>query len=73
MEDMKIGAEKLFNLSMEAKSELWQKPGDMEGFGKMFNVSKEESSDWVDLFYIFTLPSHLRKPHLFPNLPLPFR
>ncbi|KAH1034002.1 hypothetical protein AAZX31_20G010300 [Glycine max] len=34
---------------------------------------KEGPSDWVDLFYIFTLPSHLRNPHLFPNIPLPFR
>ncbi|KAJ1393727.1 Oxoglutarate/iron-dependent dioxygenase [Sesbania bispinosa] len=58
---------------MEEKSKLWQKPGDMEGFGKMIDVSKGEPSDWVDMFYIFTLPSHLRKPHLFPNLPLPFR
>ncbi|WJX10432.1 hypothetical protein P8452_01158 [Trifolium repens] len=73
MEDMKIGAKELFNLSMEEKSKLWQKPGDMEGFGKMIDVYEDEPLDWVDLFYIFTLPSHLRKPHLFPNLPLPFR
>ncbi|XP_058728283.1 oxoglutarate-dependent flavonoid 7-O-demethylase 1-like [Vicia villosa] len=73
VEDMKIGAEKLFNLSMEEKSKLWQKPGDMEGFGKMIEVPKDEPSDWVDEFYIFTLPSQLRKPHLFPNLPNPFR
>ncbi|XP_061376332.1 protein SRG1-like [Gastrolobium bilobum] len=73
VEDVKTGAQELFNLSMEEKSKLWQKPGDMEGFGQMFNMSKKEASDWVDLFYIFTLPSHLRKPHLFPNIPLPLR
>ncbi|RVX10787.1 Protein SRG1 [Vitis vinifera] len=26
-----------------------------------------------DLFFMVTLPPHLRKPHLFPKLPLPFR
>ncbi|CAI8605383.1 unnamed protein product [Vicia faba] len=73
VEDMKIGAKELFNLSMDEKSKLWQKPGDMEGFGKLIEVSKDEPLEWVDEFYIFTLPSQLRKPHLFPNLPLPFR
>ncbi|TKY69184.1 Thebaine 6-O-demethylase [Spatholobus suberectus] len=72
VEDVKTGAQELFNLSIEEKKKLWQKPGDMEGFGQMLGF-KEGSSDWVDLFYIFTLPSHLRKPHLFPNIPLPFR
>ncbi|CAK8571214.1 unnamed protein product [Lathyrus sativus] len=73
VEDVKIGAKELFNLSMEEKSKLLQKPGDMEGFGEMVDFSKNEPSDWVESFYIFTLPSHLRKPHLFPSLPLPFR
>ncbi|XP_027362712.1 protein SRG1-like [Abrus precatorius] len=73
VEDVKVGAQELFNLSMEEKKKLWQKPGDMEGFGQMIDVPKDEPSDWVDMFYILTLPSHLRKPHLFPNLPLPFR
>ncbi|XP_073223263.1 protein SRG1-like [Cicer arietinum] len=73
VEDMKKGAEELFNLSMEEKSKLWQKAGDMEGFGTMADVSQDEPSNWVHLFYIFTLPSHLRNSHLFPNLPLPFR
>ncbi|XP_020239833.1 codeine O-demethylase [Cajanus cajan] len=72
MEDVKRGVQELFNLPMEEKNKLWQKPGDMEGLGQMLG-SEGGSSDWVDLFYIFTLPSHLRKPHLFPNIPLPFR
>lgn len=72
VEDVKTGAQEFFNLSIEEKKKLWQKAGDTEGFGQMFGT-KEGPSDWVDLFYIFTLPSHLRKPHLFPNIPLPFR
>ncbi|XP_020239834.1 codeine O-demethylase isoform X2 [Cajanus cajan] len=73
VEDVKRGAQELFNLSMEEKKKLWQKPGDMEGFGQMTEKPKGEASDWIDGFYILTLPSHFRKPHLFPNLPLPFR
>lgn len=73
VEDVKIGARELFNLPIEEKSKLWQKPGEMEGFGPMFDASKTEGLNWVDLFYVFTLPSHLRKPHIFPNIPLPFR
>ncbi|XP_014519780.1 probable 2-oxoglutarate/Fe(II)-dependent dioxygenase [Vigna radiata var. radiata] len=73
VEDVKRGAEELFNLSMEDKKKLWQREGDMEGFGQMISKPKDEPSYWVDGFYILTLPSYLRKPHLFPNLPLPFR
>ncbi|CAJ1932773.1 unnamed protein product [Sphenostylis stenocarpa] len=73
VEDVKRGAEELFNLSMEEKKKLWQKPGDMEGFGQIVEKPKDEASDWVDGFYILTLPSHSRNPHLFPNLPQPFR
>ncbi|KAK7348954.1 hypothetical protein VNO80_23749 [Phaseolus coccineus] len=73
VEDVKRGAEELFNLSMEDKKKLWKKEGDMEGFGQMISKRKDEPSDWVDGFYILTLPSHSRNPHLFPNLPLPFR
>ncbi|KAH1188734.1 Protein SRG1 [Glycine max] len=73
VEDVKKGAQELFNLSMEEKKKLWQKPGDMEGFGQLIDKPKEEPSDWVDGFYILTLPSHSRKPHIFANLPQPFR
>ncbi|KAK7407720.1 hypothetical protein VNO78_09757 [Psophocarpus tetragonolobus] len=72
VEDVKRGAQELFHLPIEEKKKLWQKPGDMEGFGQMLG-SDEGSSNWVDLFYILTLPSHLRKPHLFHNIPMPFR
>ncbi|TKY69183.1 SRG1 protein [Spatholobus suberectus] len=73
VEDVKTGSHELFNLSLEDKKKLWQKPGDMEGFGQMIDKPKEDPPEWVDGFYILTLPSYLRKPHLFPNLPLPFR
>ncbi|KAJ0101800.1 hypothetical protein Patl1_04963 [Pistacia atlantica] len=34
---------------------------------------REQKLDWGDMFYMTTQPVHLRKPHLFPNLPLPLR
>ncbi|XP_052201332.1 protein SRG1-like [Diospyros lotus] len=73
VEEVKVQIEGFFNLPMEEKKKLWQEPGDVEGFGQAFVVSEEQKLDWGDMFYLLTLPSHLRKPRLFPNLPLPFR
>ncbi|KAF5944772.1 hypothetical protein HYC85_018849 [Camellia sinensis] len=65
--------QEFFNLPMEEKKKFWQDPGDVEGFGQAFVVSEEQKLDWGDLFFLTTLPTHLRKPNLFPMLPLPFR
>ncbi|XP_044497456.1 protein SRG1-like [Mangifera indica] len=73
VEKMKIEAQELFNLPMEEKKKYWQKEGDVEGFGQAFVVSEEQKLDWADLFLVTALPIHLRKPHLFSKLPLPFR
>lgn len=70
---MKSGIKALFNLPMEEKRKLWQKPGDIEGFGQSFVVSEEQKLNWGDLFGMFNHPTYLRKPHLVDNLPLPFR
>ncbi|CAI0381936.1 unnamed protein product [Linum tenue] len=58
---------------MEEKQKYWQRPGEIEGFGQAFVVSEEQKLDWGDIFFTTALPKHLRKPHLFPNLPLPLR
>ncbi|XP_010272749.2 PREDICTED: protein SRG1-like [Nelumbo nucifera] len=73
LEKLKSKIHEFFNLPMEEKKKLWQKPGDMEGFGQGFVVSEDQKLDWADQFFIISLPTHLRKPHLFPKLPLPFR
>ncbi|XVF79123.1 hypothetical protein PTKIN_Ptkin14bG0194300 [Pterospermum kingtungense] len=73
IEKLKREVEDLFNLPMEEKKKLWQQPGDIEGFGQAFVMSEEQKLDWGDLFFMSTLPPQLRKPHLFSNLPLPFR
>ncbi|XP_023768206.1 protein SRG1 [Lactuca sativa] len=73
IEKVKKETQEFFELPLEEKKKYWQKSGDLEGFGQAFVVSDEQKLDWGDMFYMVTLPSHLRKPHLFPNLPLPFR
>ncbi|MBA0661539.1 hypothetical protein Goklo_005820, partial [Gossypium klotzschianum] len=61
--------QEFFKLPMEEKKKLWQKPDEIEGFGQAFVVSEEQKLNWGDMFYMITLPTYLRKPHLFPNLP----
>ncbi|CAH8391763.1 unnamed protein product [Eruca vesicaria subsp. sativa] len=61
------------NLPMEEKKKLWQQPSEVEGFGQTFVVSDEQKLDWSDMFLLVMQPVHLRKSHLFPKLPLPFR
>ncbi|CAI0379273.1 unnamed protein product [Linum tenue] len=73
LEEMKAQVQEFFNLPMEEKKKLWQFPGEVEGFGQTFVVSEEQKLDWSDIFYLVTQPPYLRKPHLLPNLPLPFR
>ncbi|KAA8515003.1 hypothetical protein F0562_018210 [Nyssa sinensis] len=73
VEKVKLEIQEFFKLPIEEKKKFSQEPGDIEGFGQAFVVSEEQKLDWADLFYMVTLPTHLRKPHLFPKLPLPFR
>ncbi|CAB4307589.1 unnamed protein product [Prunus armeniaca] len=73
MEKIKTEVQDFFNLPMEEKKKFWQSPGDVEGFGQAFVVSEDQKLDWADLFFMTTLPVQIRRPHLFPNLPSPFR
>lgn len=73
IEKIKLEIHNLFELPPEDKEKLWQKPGDHEGFGQMFVVSDEQKLDWSDMFFITTLPTIIRKPHLFEGMPLPLR
>ncbi|KAI3456078.1 hypothetical protein Pfo_012741 [Paulownia fortunei] len=67
METMKLEIQEFFNLPIEEKNKFCQGPGDLEGYGQAFVVSEEQKLDWADLFYIVTLPTYLRKPHLIPS------
>ncbi|KAL3534341.1 hypothetical protein ACH5RR_002802 [Cinchona calisaya] len=73
VDKMKSETKKFFNLSMDEKLKFGQQPGEIEGYGQTFVVSDEQTLDWSDVFSIVTLPTHLRKPHLLPKLPAPFR
>ncbi|KAL2331280.1 hypothetical protein Fmac_018861 [Flemingia macrophylla] len=73
LEKVKSEIQDFFNLPMSEKKKFWQTPQHMEGFGQAFVVSEDQKLDWADLFYMTTLPKHSRIPHLFPQLPLPFR
>ena len=73
LEKVKKEVQEFFNLSMEEKKKYWQRPGDVEGFGQSNVVSEEQKLDWSDTFIMISLPENLRKPHLFPKLPLPLR
>ncbi|GKU92972.1 hypothetical protein SLEP1_g6621 [Rubroshorea leprosula] len=73
LEKVKKEIQGFFKLPMEEKKKYWQHPGEVEGFGQAFVVSEEQKLDWGDLFFMTTLPYYLRKPHLFPKLPLPLR
>lgn len=73
VEKFKLETQEFLNLPMQEKKKYWQTPTDLEGFGQAFVVSDEQKLDWGDMFYFTTLPKHLRKPHLFPKLPLPYR
>ncbi|KAK6124120.1 hypothetical protein DH2020_042146 [Rehmannia glutinosa] len=73
IEIMKLEIQEFFNLPIEEKNKFSQEAGDIEGYGQAFVVSEEQKLDWADMFYIVTLPTHLRKPHLIPKLPAKFR
>ncbi|CAN6987401.1 unnamed protein product [Brassica rapa subsp. trilocularis] len=73
LDKIKSEIQDFFNLPMTEKKNLWQRPGEIEGFGQAFVVSEEQKLDWGDMFFITMQPLHLRKPHLFPKLAPPFR
>ncbi|PWA37288.1 oxoglutarate/iron-dependent dioxygenase [Artemisia annua] len=73
LDKVKEETQEFFNLPMEEKKKFWQTTDDIEGFGQAFVVSEEQKLDWADMFYLVTLPHGIRKPHLLPNLPMPFR
>ncbi|KAK4261867.1 hypothetical protein QN277_004806 [Acacia crassicarpa] len=73
VENVKKGVEEFFNLPVEEKTKFKKKAGEVEGYGQLFVVSEEQKLDWADMLHLTTLPPEARKPHLFPNLPLPFR
>lgn len=73
VEKLKSEVQNFFNLPMTEKNKYGQEPGDVEGYGQAFVKSEQQKLDWGDMLYVITQPEDLRKPHLFPKLPLPLR
>lgn len=73
VEEMKQEIQEFFQLPKEEKEKFAQRDGQVEGFGQAFVVSEEQKLDWADMLFATTKPTHFRKPHLLPKLPLPFR
>ncbi|KAE9590568.1 putative thebaine 6-O-demethylase [Lupinus albus] len=73
LDKVKLEITDFFNLPMSEKKRFWQSSEDFEGFGQTFVVSENQKLDWSDVLILFTRPIHMRKPHLFPNFPLPLR
>ncbi|KAL5716453.1 hypothetical protein ACHQM5_018141 [Ranunculus cassubicifolius] len=73
VENLKLQIQEFFNMPPEEKKRFWQQENQMEGFGQAFVMSEEQKLDWADMFFLITLPKIARKPHLFPELPLPLR
>lgn len=74
IERFKLESKAFFELPMEEKKKYWQTPDDPEGFGQRFVVASEDQKlNWYYAFSLTVLPLQLRRPHLLPLLPLPFR
>ncbi|KAL8091119.1 oxoglutarate-dependent flavonoid 7-O-demethylase 1-like [Apium graveolens] len=73
LDKVKTEVEQFFKMPLEDKNKFGQLEGDIEGYGQHFVVSNEQKLDWADIFYMITLPTDLRKPHLLPRLPQSFR
>ncbi|KAK4361270.1 hypothetical protein RND71_020222 [Anisodus tanguticus] len=73
LENFKREVIAFFRLPMEEKKKLWQQEDNHEGFGQLFVVSEEQKLDWSDMFYITTLPPHIRQMDLFNKLPSKLR
>jgi len=74
LDKVKRGAQEFFDLPIEEKKKFGQREGEgVEGYGQVFVVSEEQKLEWADMFFMITLPPQLRKPHLLPSIPLPFR
>ncbi|OIW00729.1 hypothetical protein TanjilG_09698 [Lupinus angustifolius] len=72
VENVKTNALEFFKLPLEEKKKFKQNEGDVEGYGQVV-VSEDQILEWADMFFMYTFPQNSRNPHLFPNIPLPFR
>ncbi|RWW25454.1 hypothetical protein GW17_00010205 [Ensete ventricosum] len=57
IEKMKLDVREFFQLPLEEKRQLAQVTGDVQGYGQLFVVSKDQKLDWADVLYLNTQPA----------------
>ena len=70
---MKLDVREFFQLPLEEKRQLAQVTGDVQGYGQLFVVSKDQKLDWADVLYLNTQPAPERRLRFWPTQPLTFR
>ncbi|URD82334.1 2OG-Fe(II) oxygenase superfamily [Musa troglodytarum] len=73
IEKMKLDVREFFQLPLEEKRQLAQVTGDVQGYGQLFVVSKDQKLDWADVLYLNTQPAPERCLRFWPTQPLTFR
>ncbi|XP_011096570.1 protein SRG1-like [Sesamum indicum] len=73
VEKLKYEIHEFYKLPLEERLKFKIRPGDIEGYGQTAILTADQKVDWADRFYMFTNPIHIRKPHLFPELPSSLR
>ncbi|KAK7838454.1 protein srg1 [Quercus suber] len=73
-----IDMQRLFSLEfidseLEKEEEVMAITRRCGGFGQAFVVFDEQKLDWGYMFNMITIPTHLRKPHLFPKIQFPYK
>ncbi|OIV94304.1 hypothetical protein TanjilG_19310 [Lupinus angustifolius] len=51
VENVKIGVQEFFNLPMEDKKKLWQKPGDLEGFEHVIGLHPHSDVEVITILH----------------------
>ncbi|MED6153594.1 hypothetical protein PIB30_103609, partial [Stylosanthes scabra] len=69
----KVGDARFLQPANVREEKVLANPTTCGGFGQAFVHSEEQKLEWADMFYMISLPTHLRMSHLFPNLLFPFR
>jgi len=71
--NIKRDIQEFFKLPLEVKNAYAQRPGDLQGYGQAFVLSKDQKLDWSDLFAIYAQPPEARDLSYWPTHPHTFR
>lgn len=69
LEDMKAAASEFFKLPLEDKMRYPFDPLSIEGYGRPYPVTEDQTVDWSDSLMFRLFPVRGRKLELWPNKP----